>query len=172
MNPLKKLASQTAIYGLPTIVGRLLNYFLTPLYTYLYSTSEFGDVTLAYAYVSFLLVFLTYGMETALFNFSQTETNKASVYPTAMISIIFTSLSFIFACSVFAVPISSVLKFSGHPEYVIWFAIILGSDAIAALAFAQLRIHEKAKRFAFIRSLNIIINIALNLFFLFFCRIV
>ncbi len=170
MNPLKKLASQTAIYGLPTIVGRLLNYFLTPLYTYLYSPSEFGDVTLAYAYVSFLLVFLTYGMETALFSFSQTEPKKESVYPTALSSIIFTSISFILLCTIFAVPISGMLKFSGHPEYVTWFAIVLGADAIAAISFAQLRIQEKAKRFAFIRSLNIIINIVFNLFFLFFCR--
>lgn len=170
MNPLKNLASQTAIYGLPTIVGRLLNYFLTPLYTYLYSTSEFGDVTLAYAYVSFLLVVLTYGMETALFSFSQQEKNKGTVYPTALISIIISSTIFVILCSAFSVPISNALKFSGHPEYVVWFAIILGFDALASISFAQLRIQEKAKRFAFLRSLNIIINIAFNLFFLIFCR--
>jgi O-antigen/teichoic acid export membrane protein len=76
LSSLKKLASQTAIYGLPTIVGRLLNYFLTPLYTYLFSTSEFGDVTMAYAYISFLLVVLTYGMETALLVFLNLKTTK------------------------------------------------------------------------------------------------
>ena len=169
-SPLKKLASQTAIYGLPTIVGRLLNYFLTPLYTYLFSTSEFGDVTSAYAYVSFLLVFLTYGMETTLFRFSQIEDDKEKVYSTALISLFITSVIFIFVSAYFAAPISETLKFSGHPEYVVWFAIILGFDALAAIPFARLRLQNKAKRFAVIRSLNIAINIGLNLFFLVFCK--
>lgn len=170
MNPLKKLASQTAIYGLPTIVGRLLNYFLTPLYTYMYTTSEFGDVTSAYAYVSFLLVFLTYGMETSLFRFSQTEIEKEKVYASALISLLVSSVSFVLIAGLFAIPISETLKFSGHPEYIIWFAIILGCDAFSAIPFARLREQGKAKRFAIIRSLNILINIGLNLFFIWFCK--
>ncbi len=170
MNPLKKLASQTAIYGLPTIVGRLLNYFLTPLYTYMYTTSEFGDVTSAYAYVSFLLVFLTYGMETSLFRFSQTEIEKEKVYASALISLLISSVSFVLIAFLFATPISETLKFSGHPEYIIWFAIILGCDAFSAIPFARLREQGKAKRFAIIRSLNILINIGLNLFFIWFCK--
>ncbi len=170
MNPLKKLASQTAIYGLPTIVGRLLNYFLTPLYTYMYTTSEFGDVTSAYAYVSFLLVFLTYGMETSLFRFSQTEIEKEKVYASALISLLISSVSFVLIAFLFATPISETLKFSGHPEYIIWFAIILGCDAFSAIPFARLREQGKAKRFAIIRSLNILINIGLNMFFIWFCK--
>ena len=65
MNPLKKLLGQTAIYGLSSIVGRLLNYLLVPLYTRYFTTSEYGDVTLFYAYAAFLLIILSYGMETA-----------------------------------------------------------------------------------------------------------
>lgn len=170
MNPLKKLASQTAIYGLPTIIGRLLNYFLTPLYTYLFSPAEFGDVTSAYAYVSFLLVFLTYGMETSLFRFSQTEMEKEKVYATALTSLLVSSFIFVILTSFFADTISETLNFSGHPEYIIWFALILGCDAFSAIPFAKLREQGKAKRFAIIRSLNIAINIGLNLFFLWFCK--
>ena len=170
MTPLKKLASQTAIYGLPTIVGRLLNYFLTPLYTYLFSPAEFGDVTSAYAYVSFLLVFLTYGMETSLFRFSQTEIEKEKVYSTALISLFVSSFIFVILTSFFSKNISETLNFSGHPEYIIWFALILGCDAFSAIPFAKLREQNKAKRFAIIRSLNIAINIGLNLFFLWFCK--
>ncbi|MFL5764849.1 MAG: oligosaccharide flippase family protein [Bacteroidia bacterium] len=170
MNPLRKLASQTAIYGLPTIVGRLLNYFLTPLYTYMFSTSEFGDVTSAYAYVSFLLVFLTYGMETTLFRFSQTEPEKERVFSTALISLLISSLIFIAIACLFSLPISEKLKFNGHPEYIVWFAIILGCDAFAAIPFAKLREQGKAKRFAAIKSLNIAINIGLNVFFIWYCK--
>ena len=95
MNPFKKLASQTAIYGLPTIVGRLLNYFLVPLYTYIFSPSDFGVVTELYSYVSFLAVLLTYGMETAVFRFSNLKENKESVFSTALISVFISSIIFL-----------------------------------------------------------------------------
>lgn len=170
MSPLKKLASQTAIYGLPTIVGRLLNYFLTPLHTNKFDPAEFGDVTSAYSYVSFLLIFLTYGMETTLFRFSQTEPEKGKVYSTALTSLLISSLSFVVIACLFAGPISEWAKFDGHPEYIVWFAIILGADAIAAIPFAKLREQGKAKRFAIIKSINIAINIGLNVFFIWFCK--
>lgn len=170
MNPLKKLASQTAIYGLPTIVGRLLNYFLTPLFTYVFLPSEFGDVTMAYAYVAFLLVFLAYGMETSLFRFSQTENNKDEVYSTVLISICTTSILFVSITSFYSNSIAEFLQFSGHAEYVVWFAIILATDAISSIPFAKLRLENKAKRFALIRSLNILLNIGFNLFFIVFCK--
>lgn len=172
MNPLKKLASQTAIYGLPTIVGRLLNYFLTPLYTYLFSPDEFGDVTSAYAYVSFLMVMLTYGMETTLFRFSQTEKDKEKVYASALVSLFVTSTAFILIAIIFSNSIAETLQFVGHSEYIVWFAIILGCDAFSAIPFAKLRELGKPKRFAIIKSINIAINIGLNLFFIAFCKTV
>jgi O-antigen/teichoic acid export membrane protein len=170
LNPLKKLASQTAIYGLPTIVGRLLNYLLTPLYTYNFTTGEYGLVTSAYAYVSFLLVFLTYGMETALFRFSQTENDKQKVFTTALLSILTSSSLFLLFIFLFANDVASLIKFNEHPEYVIWFAIIIASDAIAAVPFAKLREQGKAKNFALIKSLNILINLSLNIFFIVICK--
>ncbi len=171
MNPLKKLASQTAIYGLPTIVGRLLSYLLTPLYTYNFSAIEYGISATAYAYVSFLLVLLTYGMETALFRFSQTEPNKQHVYTTTLISLFTSSVLFISLSCIFSQSISQNLKFTaGHAEYVIWFSTILGADAFAAIPFAKLREQGKAKRFAFIKATNIAVYIGLNLFFILFCK--
>jgi O-antigen/teichoic acid export membrane protein len=170
LNPLKKLASQTAIYGLPTIVGRLLNYLLNPLYAYSFSTTQMGVVTSAYAYVSFLLIFLTYGMETALFRFSQTEGDKQKVYTTSLISLIISSFIFITLGCLFSSTIAEGVTFKGHPEYVIWFAIIIGTDALTAIPFAKLREQGKAKRFAIIKTINIAINIGLNLFFILFCK--
>ena len=172
MNPLKKLAGQTAIYGLPTIIGRLLTQFLTPLYTYIITTGEYGVVTSMYAYVSFLLVLLTYGMETALFRFSQSETEKDKVYSTTLISVFSSSILFIGIAILFSSSIATSIKLSGHPEYIVWFAIILGMDATANIAFAKLREQNKAKRFAIIKSINITIWIFLNVFFIAVCRTV
>ena len=170
MNPLKKLASQTAIYGLPTIVGRLLSYLLTPLYTYNFTAQEFGVNSTAYSFVSFLLVLLTYGMETALFRFSQSEIDKQKVYTTALISLISSSAIFVFFMCLFSAPLAEMSKFKGHSEYVVWFSIIIATDAIAAISFAKLREQGKAKRFAIIKSINIFIYVGLNLFFILFCK--
>ena len=92
MNPLKKLAGQTAIYGLSSVIGRLLNYLLVPLYTRYFLPEEYGVVTEVYAYVAFLVVILTYGLETAFFRFSEKENNTRIVYSTALISLISSSI--------------------------------------------------------------------------------
>jgi O-antigen/teichoic acid export membrane protein len=169
LNPLKKLAGQTAIYGLSSIVGRLLNYLLVPLYTRYFSTAEYGEVTTLYAYVAFLVVILTYGMETAFFRFSQNEQDKKSVYSTSLISLLISSAIFIILMFMNADSIANALNFDGHPEYIQWFALIVGLDAVSSISFAKLREQNRAARFALIRLLNIFINIGLNLFFIIYC---
>ena len=169
MNPLKKLAGQTAIYGLSSIVGRLLNYLLVPLYTRYFTTVEYGEITTLYAVVAFLVIILTYGMETAFFRFSQREQNKKLVYSTSLISLLISSVLFVVAILLNADNIASALHFAGHPEYIKWFALIIGLDAISSISFAQLREHNKAARFALIRLVNIFVNIGLNLFFIIYC---
>ncbi len=169
MNPLKKLLGQTAIYGLSSIIGRLLNYLLVPLYTYTLPASEYGTVTELYAYVAVVFAFLTYGMETTFFRFSETEEKKEKVYSTSLISLLISSLFFIVLFSVFKTKIASGLGYEMHLNYLIWFAFILFFDALSSIPFAGLRREEKAIRFAVLKLLNIGINIGLNLFFILYC---
>lgn len=169
MNPIKKLVGQTVIYGLPTIVGRLLNYFLVPLYTRVFTTDEYGVVTELYAYVAFLMVILTYGMETAFFRFSQKHNNKDEVYQTTALSLILSSTAFIVITILFAFPLSKSLGYYSNTNYIVWFALILGADAISSIPFARLRVQNKAKRFAIIKTVNITLQIVLNLFFIILC---
>ena len=169
MNPLKKLAEQTVIYGLSSVVGRLLNYLLVPLYTRYFLPEEYGVVTELYAYVAFLVVILTYGIETAFFRYSQKTPNKRIVYSTSLISLLFTSILFIIIVFSFSQPIADWLQYSDNKEYIQYFALIIGLDAISAISFAKLREKNNAVRFALIRLLNIFINIGLNLFFIIYC---
>ena len=169
MNPLKKLASQTAIYGLSSVVGRLLNYLLVPLYTRYFLPEEYGVVTELYAYVAFLVIILTYGIETAFFRFSQKEKNNRVVFSTSLISLLFSSSLFILLMYSFSENIASTIGYSNNDEYVKWFAIIIGLDAISSISFAKLRALNKATRFALIRLVNIFVNIGLNLFFIIYC---
>ena len=169
MNPLKKLASQTAVYGLSQIVGRFVNYLLVPLHTALFDTAEFGINTLMYSYVTFFNVLLTYGMETAFFRYSQKHENRAEVYSTALKSIISTSLFFGVLIGLFSAPIAQLINIPEHPEYVTYFACIMALDAISAIPFAYLRQQNKPLKFALVKTLNIFTNILLNLYFLVLC---
>lgn len=169
-SPLKKLASQTAIYGVSSIVGRLLNYFLVPFYTRIFTTEQFGVVTEMYAYVAFLVVILTYGMETAFFRYSANTGRPARVYSTILLSIVSTSAMFILLCSLFSVPLGELLGYPNHTEYVIWFAFIVGLDAISAVPMAQLRQLNRPRRFMVVSMANVMVNISLNLFFLVYCK--
>lgn len=166
MNPLRKLASQTAIYGLSSIVGRLLNYLLVPLHTRVFLPEEYGVVTEMYSYVAFLLILLTYGFETAYFRFAREESDRKSVYSTSLLSILTSSLLFVLVIWLFSSDIANWIRYPEHPEYIVWFALILAADAITAIPFASLRIQNKAFSFVAVRLINIGVNILVNLVFL------
>jgi len=166
VSQLKKLAGQTALYGLSSIVGRLLNYFLVPWYTRIFDQSQFGVVTDLYAYTVVFLILLTYGMETAFFNFSKTEKDPDSIYTTGLLSLICTSLLFGIFIYTFQETIASLLGYEENGLFVLWIAIIIALDAMLSLPFAKLRREGKALQFAVIKLLNIGSNIALNILFL------
>ncbi len=168
-NPLKALVGQTAVYGLSSIVGKLLNYLLVPLYTRIFAPEEYGVVTELYAYVVFLMIVLTYGMETAFFRFSDTREKMKTAYNAAMIPLLATSSLFAAAVLLFDTQIAAALGYSGNAEYIRWFAIIIAVDALVAVPFARLRRQNKALKFAIFRLINIGVNIGLNLFFLVLC---
>ncbi len=169
LNPLKRLAGQTAIYGLSSIVGRLLNYLLVPLYTRVLFTSDYGIYTEMYAWVSILWVILTYGMETTFFRFSETERNGERVYSTSLLSLAGTSIIFLALVLGNSGPIAQWLGYANSTHYVVYFGLILTFDAVAAIPFARLRQQNRPIRFATIKLINIGLNIGFNLFFILLC---
>lgn len=170
MNPFKRLAGQTAIYGIPSIIGRFLNFLLVPLYTYgILTQGEFGIVNLFYSYTALLLVILTYGMETAFFRFSETETDKLKVYSTGLISIAATTSVFLLFTNLFPRQIAGWLQYPQYPNFIVWFAWIISLDVLSAVPFARLRALNRPIWFATIKSVNIFTLVLLNLFFLLLC---
>ena len=167
-NPIKKLAGQTAIYGLCSMIPRFLNYLLVPLHTKVLETAEYGININLYAYVTFLVILLVYGMETGFFSFSR-EADKNKVYGTAFASIVVSSTLFIALTVIFSQPISQWMGYVDHREYIVWFAWILGLDAMTAIPFARFRLDNRPLRFAFYKLTNVTINILCNLFFLWIC---
>jgi O-antigen/teichoic acid export membrane protein len=171
VSALKKLAGQTAIYGLSTILPRFLNYLLTPLLTYIFERPvDFGINTKLYAYISFINIIFTYGMETAFFNFASKVENKNTVYSTALISILASTASLSLLLLIFSPKLASLTNFEDHLNYIIWSILIIATDALMAIPFARLRLNQKAKRFAFIKMVNVAVNVALNVFYFVICK--
>jgi len=170
MSIFKKLASQTAIYGLSSIFGRFLNYLLVPLYTYYFSPAEYGVVSEFYAYAGFFSVLLIFGFETGYFRFRDKAHPQGDVaYSTALLFVVLMNVGFFLVLMGINRPLSVVLKYPQHPEYLLWFSVILMLDAMTAIPFARLRAEERALRFASIKIIEIVLTIALSLFFIVYC---
>ncbi len=169
LNPLKKLAGETAIYGVSSILGRLLNWLLVPLYTNLFVEAEYGIVTNLMAYVAMALVILTYGLETGYFRFANDKGYRENVFSTTFFSVTTTSLFFLLGVYFFYDPIASFLNVGDRSIFIVLLALTLALDAITSLPFAQLRQQNRPLRYAFIKLSNIGINLGLNLFFLLLC---
>ena len=169
MDPLKKLAGQTAVYGLGTIVPRLLNYLLVPLYTRLFLGNEYGIITELYAYIAFFFVFLLYGMETAFFRHAEKSDNSKKVFSTALLSVFLTSVTFVILIVVFIEPISGLIKYQDHEDLIIYSALIIAIDVFTAIQFAYLRQQNKSLKFSLIRIVTVSVNVGLNLYFIWFC---
>lgn len=168
-NPIKKLFGEIAIYGLSSIIGRLLNYLLVPLYTYVFiNPADYGVVSELYAWVAFLIVILTFGMETAFFKFIQNEGDQKNVFSTALSALLSLNSVFFLIVLLFYQDIASLLLYEGHGEYIVMLGAIVSIDAISALPLAKLRAEEKAKRFSIIQLSSIAVNIILNVIFLLF----
>ena len=166
-NPIRKLAGQTAVYGLSSIVGRLLNYLLVPLYTYKFTNAaDYGVVSELYAWVAFLVVLLTFGMETAYFRFRKENTNEKEVFASGFFILTIINLFFLAAIFLFNQSIANALLFNEYPEYILLLGLIVVLDGISALPLARLRAEEKALQFAGINFASIFINILLNLVFM------
>ena len=167
MGIIKKLASQTAIYGISSIFGRFLNYLMVPLYTYYFSAAEYGVVSEFYAYAGFFSVLLLFGFETGYFRFRDKEHQGRDVaYSTALIFVILVNLGFFLGILLINARLSAALNYANHPEYVLFFTLILILDAISSIPFARLRAEDKAFRFAGIKVSEILVTVLLSLFFI------
>jgi O-antigen/teichoic acid export membrane protein len=171
MNPLRRLASQTAVYGVSSIIGRFLNYLLVPLYTYTFAPAEYGVVAEFYAYMGFLAVLLVFGLETGFFRFrAGGEAAPDLVFATVLRFLVLANAGFLLAAYLLQQPIAELLRHAGNPQFIWWTAAIIAMDSIGAAAFARLRAEEKALQFAGIKLIEIGVNIGLNLFFILLCR--
>ena len=163
-NPLKQLAGQTVIYGLSTILARIINFLFVPIYTRLLTPESYGVVTEFMAYIAVLQVVLVIGLETGCFRFANKEGNdQHKVYSNAFVTVFCTSATFLALMIAFAGPIASALGYAGYESCIMYMGGILTLDAMTAILFARLRQENKAFKFAIFKTIKIITETAANL---------
>ena len=160
MSLLKKFAGETVIYGVSSILSRLLHFvILTPFFTRIFQKDEYGIVSDLFVYAGILIVLYTYRMETAFFRFASRDGNFEKAFSAGAISILISTVIFTAVLLFYLQPISTALLFPDHPEYFAVVILIIAFDALAAIPFARLRLENRPVRFAIIKTLNIIVNI-------------
>jgi O-antigen/teichoic acid export membrane protein len=166
MKEVKKLAGQTLIYGIGTIVPRFLNYaILTPLYSYtVEKKADYGVIVELYAWMVLLLVILTYGMETGFFRFSQKANDDKKVFSTALVSLFVTSSIFLLFVNLFIDDVSAFFNYHDNQDYIRMFSIIVAIDAFSAIPFAKLRRDNRPMLFSAIKIANVVITVTTVVF--------
>lgn len=161
----KKLFKQTAIYGLATVLPRMLSFFLVRLHTYAVpNTADYGDLTIILSWMIFFNVVLSYGFETSFFRFYNLAPDKKKVISIATISIFWSSLLFLFLALLFQ---NKIARFANiDVEYITYSIWILVLDALVVIPFSKLRAEQRPIKYAVIKIGNVAVNLFFNFFFL------
>lgn len=177
MSAFKKLAGDTALYGLSTIVARSVNFLLVYVQTYAFTEPvDLEPNVKIYAWIGVLLTVYPLGLETAFFRFAarnkgpENAAERSRIFSRTLtivggISLLTSALTYLFASQ-----IAAALNLPGQEQSIRWGALIIGIDTIMAIPFARLRIENKARQFVTAKLVNIVINVALNLFFITLCK--
>ncbi|MDR1552033.1 MAG: oligosaccharide flippase family protein [Prevotellaceae bacterium] len=164
MGSIRKLAGETAIYGMTTIVARIINFFFVPLYTRVIDTDAFGVYSEIISYIAILQALFAFGMETAFFRFASKQgANPGKVFSTILIFLASTSLAVLAAGIIFADDIANAFGYFGRGELIWCSAAILAIDSFTAVIFARLRYQQKALKFGILKIIKILSETAFNL---------
>ena len=97
-------------------------------------------ITNVYAYVSILIILLTFGMETTFFRFMNRNGEQPQrIYSTTLRMLATTSLLSIVIMLLLLHPIAAAIGYGDHPEYVGVMYVTVAIDAFMAIPFAYLR---------------------------------
>lgn len=163
-NPLKQLAGETAIYGLSTILARIINFALVPVYTRVLTQGNYGVVTELMSWIGVLQVVLVLGLETGCFRYANKEgVDARKVFGNAFVTVFGVSAAFLALMIAFSGPISSAMGYDGYGNVIRYMGGILALDSVTAIIFSKLRQEHKALKFALIKTLKICTELGVNL---------
>jgi O-antigen/teichoic acid export membrane protein len=171
LSGIKKLAGQTMWYGVSSIAARFINYLLTPYLTYQHNvhTNDYGQLGLVYAAVPILNIIFTYGFETAYFRFSSKKEHDKTIYSTASLSILFSTIFFSALLWITQNYFGAAIGLENLPSIIQLTIAVIALDALSTVPFARLRHEGRPRKFAFTKIAGVIINIFFTWFFISYC---
>ena len=156
MSKIKQLAGETVLYGVSTVLSKLLNWLLMPLFVRTLSIEDNGYIIFFYSIIAIIQVVLTFGFETGFFRFvSVFPANK--VFSTLLSFITAVGITLFISVLVFDDFFTIILNAGGLGNIIVLITAILIIDSISALPFALLRYYEKSLKYAFLRLIQVII---------------
>lgn len=169
---LRRLVSETAIYGISSVVGRLITFILFPFYSQFFAPDAYGVVSVVFTLFIFANVVYQYGMESAFLKFASDESTgdgRARVTSTVVWSLLGTSVLLSGLLLLARTQVSGAIGLAAEWQYLLnYVAIILILDTAAVVPFASLRLDNKPLRFAAIRIASVLVNVALNVYLIAF----
>lgn len=169
MKRISKLATHTLLYGIHSVGGRIIQYLLTPFFTSVFAAENYGIFTEFYAYVAFLNLLYTYGMETTFLRFaSKKGADKEKVFNTVQSLLLSTTMVLTAVLVSLATPLVNLMGHVGCERYIYCFAVILATDTLLAIPLAELRLKGRSALFSSIGLFRALFFVGLNIFFLYF----
>jgi O-antigen/teichoic acid export membrane protein len=168
MGKIRSLAGETALYGLGSILPRVINFLLIKPHTKVFIPDEYSAITELYAYATFINVIFVFGMETSYFRFAtKAGADERKIFNLAQTTVITISVALSVIFLLFHSSLAGPLSVGDHPEFLIWLVLIMFIDALVAIPFARLRFQKKALQFALGKVVNILIIVGINVYFIY-----
>jgi O-antigen/teichoic acid export membrane protein len=171
LSGIKKLAGQTIWYGVSSIAVKSIGYLITPLLTWSphIKVADFGRQAILYSALPVLSILFTYGFETAYFRFSARQEYKKSIYGTAFLSILVSTIIFSLILWYFRDTLSSFIAFEDVPQIAQLAIFIIALDTLNKIPLVKLRQEERPLKYAFVNIAGVVIMILLVWFFVNYC---
>ncbi|CAN5623247.1 polysaccharide biosynthesis C-terminal domain-containing protein [soil metagenome] len=172
-----KLFNQTIIYGIGLVLNRFLGFLLIPLYTNYFSPADWGLYNLIFSIWLFLGVIYTLGLENSFVKFFIEEKSiegKKEIFSSTIFVLTITSILFSILLFLNAESIISLFNFENKPAALKLFkllTVLLIADNLNRIPLLSLRAQAKAKIYTYFTLFTLVINTALNFYFVIFLKL-
>lgn len=163
---LRRLGSESLVYGLSSIVGRLLSYLLQPYYAHKFDPAQNGIQSVVYSYIPIIAIALYLGMDVAYMRNAastrgKTLEDRQRAFTMSFAMVLFVGGAIALTLFAFAPALAPLVRLD-PVSFRFMVAIVFG-DALCAVPFAHLRMMNRAFRYALIQLTFVVTSVALNI---------
>ncbi|MFH1097649.1 MAG: oligosaccharide flippase family protein [Candidatus Desantisbacteria bacterium] len=172
---LKRFLGHSVVYGIGSIVGRLMGFLMVPIYTRYLNPKEYGLIEILDLNVCIISTVLIAGFAAAVskyYFYYKDENDKKEVVSSALIFNILTGLLGSLILLVFSRQFSTAFfKTDTYTYYFQLSFITLIFEACLSTPFAYLRVKEVSTFYVTISILRMFLGLVLNIYFIVFLHI-